>query len=121
MARLMADLTVLELPWVGKNLRASCQRGICQSVSPMFPPADLVPYSGSGDARYVSDNSILQKMVEESGYDWTEASNGCAIHFDEIDRKRIEMEHIYPGTVYSLVDGVTRLAIKKDELWKKAR
>lgn len=117
-ARLMADLTVTALPWVGRNLQAGCRRGICQSVSPMFPPADLVPYAGSPDARLASDNPTLQQEMDGADYDWPRESNGCYLHFDSIDRRRITNEYNNRDTVFSLVDGETPLAYKVSGIWR---
>lgn len=125
-ARCMADLAVLQYPWLGRNLRASCQKGICSSVSPMFPPADLVPHGGSSDSQYAADNTTLQEVGKQSKrYDYPQEANGCYLLFDEIDRRRIAQEHQYLVTdgqvvCISLVDGETVLT-KRDEqgLWRK--
>ena len=118
-ARAMADLTVQELPWVGKTLRAGCSRGICQSVSPMFPPSDLVP-TQYGLAEWAANNPTLQEEMGPGGdYVWPRSSNGAVLRYEEIDRKRIQNEYDHPEISFSLVDGDTVLAIKDHKgIWR---
>ncbi len=124
--RAMTDLVVQAFPFVGRNLRSSCeQRGVCGSVSPMFPPADLtVREVGQGRGRsktmevdYAHDNPVLQENAEFV-YDNLREQNGCFIHFHEADRNRLELEERNPNVVISLVDGMTVLATRVEGLWE---
>jgi hypothetical protein len=122
-ARVMADLAIMAFPWLGRNLRASCSRGVCSSVSPMFPQADLVAVTGSDEARYAEDNQTLA----DSGavqYDNGRSANGCYLLFDEIDRRRIRNEFDWAmegqEVCVSLLDGETMLTRRDDDgLWRK--
>ncbi len=124
-ARQMADITLLAFPWFGRSLRAGCNRGICASVSPMFPPADLIPYGGDASSTYAADNPTLAHALGESDstYDNPQEANGCYILFDEIDRARIRKEHEQTisgrKVCVSLVDGDTVLTYEDDGLWRK--
>lgn len=110
-ARRMADETVRALPWVGKNLRSSCEtKGVCASVSPMFPPSCLTPHSGEPNARLAADNIILQEQMDGAGYDWPYDANGCTLDFEQTDRERLATEYNHPDIVVSLTDGTTVLA-----------
>lgn len=120
-ARKMADLAIVAYPWLGRSLRAGCTRGICASVSDMFPPADLVPYAG--DAKYAADNSTLAETMgqEDHDYTWPQDANGCYLLFDEIDRRRIRNEFSRKQMCFSLVDGETMLTYQDDDgLWRKS-
>lgn len=109
-ARLMHDLTVKALPWVGKSLRSSCEdRGVCGSVSPMFPPACYK------NGQLVSDNPILKKMMADGDYDWPETSNGNYIHFDSIDSHRTSSEP--SDEVWSLVTGEVIAGMNREGEW----
>lgn len=112
-ARRMHDLVVLALPWVGKSLRSSCEiRGVCQSVSPMFPPSCWTK-SGDGDAKLCADHPVLAKEMDGSDYDWDKTANGCYLDFDQIDSRRVKTEPY--DEVWSLVDGLSLLTRKDNE------
>jgi thymidylate synthase ThyX len=86
--RKMTDLVVERYPFVGRNLRSGCEkRGVCGSVSPMFPPACY-----GRDGKLAKDNPTLAAQVEETGYDFEYKENGCSRHFAAWDRERMEVE-----------------------------
>lgn len=108
-ARLMADLTVQALPWVGRSLRSTCeQRGVCGSVSPMFPPSCITNTGREYGVSAAQDNPTLIHEMGEDDYDWPLTSNGCWQHFNFLDRARMSTELKDPVAI-SLVDGVTVL------------
>lgn len=116
-ARLMADLVVSELPWVGLTLRSGCKL-TCHSVSPMFPPADIIR-TKDGVPGYADDSLILKENMPADGYIWDRSANGCAVIYDSIDRRRIRNEWDNPGVVFSLVDGETPLAaLDTNGMWR---
>ena len=126
--RVMTDLVVRAFPFVGRNLRSSCeQRGVCGSVSPMFPPADLTMVEvGQGRGRpkemeidYARDNpTLLDSRPPGTAYDNPREQNGCFIHSYRKDLNRLEMEGKEPNIVVSLVDGETVLAVRVEGLWE---
>ena len=126
--RVMADLVVQAFPFVGRNLRSSCERsGVCGSVSTMFPPADqtMVQVGQGRDnvkrwvVEYAKDNRILKDQLHQMDrYDNAQEANGTYIHFDRIDRLRLEREQEEPDVVLSLVDGTTALAIRTEGIWE---
>ena len=128
--RVMTDLVVEAFPFVGRNLRSSCERsGVCGSVSSMFPPADqhmVQVKTGRGNVKrwiveYVKDNSTLKAQLHQMDrYDNPQEANGAYIHFNNIDKMRLEREHQDSDVVLSLVDGATILAIRREGIWENA-
>lgn len=126
--RTMADLVVRAFPFVGRNLRSSCeQRGVCGSVSSMFPPADLtIKEVGQGRGipktmivEYAKDSPTLHSQVHGMGiYDNPETANGSHINSDKADRNRLELEANNPDIVVSLVDGQEILAVRVEGIWE---
>lgn len=120
--RIMSDLAVLQYPFLGRNLRSSCEkRGVCGSVSPMFPPACITYGMNEEGVRGITtarDNQTLSEMTA-GVYDFPLTANGCWLHFNEIDIKRLETERLSPDVVLSLLDGQTVLAFKDSKgLWR---
>jgi len=119
--RKMVDLVVERYPWVGKNLRSGCEkRGVCGSVSPMFPPSCY--WMVNGQPELVRDNPTLAAEVEaRQGYDFDVVENGCVRHFSANDMDRLEAEFKGVGDmVFSLVGRPVPLT-ERDEskgLWQ---
>ena len=112
-ARLMHDLTVEALPWVGRSLRSSCeQRGICGSVSDMFPPACVGP-----DGERAKDNATLRQMIRHDGYTYPEEVNGTK-YFTRLDESRMKHESADDSIVMSLVNGRILATRGVDGLWR---
>ncbi len=120
--RTMADLVVRAFPFVGRNLRSSCeQRGVCGSVSSMFPPADLTmkEVDQGRIIEYAKDNPTLHSQVHGMGiYDNPDTANGCHIAFGKADRNRLELEVSNPDIVVSLVNGQEILAVRVEGIWE---
>lgn len=122
--RLMCDLAVKQYPWVGRNLRSSCEkRGVCGSVSPMFPPACVTLGQANSDpvTRFAKDNPTLSSHVLSYGYDFPMTANGCYFEYVQKDEIRLKQETMDHDVVISLLDGQTVLA-KKDRagMWRNA-
>jgi thymidylate synthase (FAD) len=120
-ARRMADETVKQLPWVGKALRASCERtGTCQTVDPMFSPSCLFFNEEVNEPEWCQDNAALRDL-SHGQYNWPSDHNGSVMLFKDTDRARVAHEHDLPGQILSLVDGQTLLAHKdRSDLWTVA-
>ncbi len=126
--RVMTDLVVQAFPFVGRNLRSSCeQRGVCASVSPLFPPADLTMVEvGQGRGRpkemeidYARDNpTLMENRPPGTAYDNLREQNGCFIHSYQKDLNRLELEEENSDIIVSLVDGETVLAVRVEGLWE---
>lgn len=89
--RKMVDLVVKKYPWVGKNLRSSCEkRGTCASVSPMFPPMCITQIGG---ATHAADNPTLRDFIEarEGRYDFPK-SMSTLVEYEEMDVYRLNHE-----------------------------
>lgn len=128
--RLMTDLVVVQYPFVGKNLRSSCEkRGTCGSVSPMFPPSCVT--KNKGEVHMAKDNSTLQKEMNDRvmglddpislDYDFQLWQNGTYKHFAQIDSMRLFMEEDNPDGVYSMVNPEAMLIEKNQHgIWSAA-
>ena len=114
--RAMTDLVVQAFPFVGKNLRSGCEkRGVCGSVSPMFPPSDLTWKDHT--TKYAQDNPTLREESQGT-YDFPLEQNGCYIHFRDLDRNRLHVEAADPDVVLSLVNGENVLITNEEEVWE---
>lgn len=115
--RLMVDLVVDQFPFVGKNLRSGCERrGVCGSVSPMFPPS-CATINKEGIIEAAKDNPTLKEQVGEGIYDFSVDDNGSFRHFGSQDAHRLIHEKNHDGVVLSLVDWNRELIHMEDGIW----
>ena len=116
--RLMSDLVVQAFPFVGRNLRSTCEkRGVCGSVSPMFPPACWTVSPEIGIKLAVDNPTLRQSMANDmSTYDFPATANGCHREFATADQIRLEKEQNDPNTVYSLIHS-NGVAWKEEGFW----
>ena len=113
--RLMADEVARHFPFVGRTLRSGCEkRGVCGSVSPMFPPACSTVRDG--EVVLADDNKTL-KDATLGIYDFSSDANGSYVHFNTIDRKRLEFERDNPDWALSLTNNRRTVSIRKDGIW----
>jgi thymidylate synthase (FAD) len=118
--RLMADLVVRQFPFVGKTLRSGCERrGVCGSVSPMFPPSCVTMPRSRDSVIFAEDNNTLKETIEFQGdYDWPRSANGSWLHFGELDQRRLDNENKDDGVAYSLTEGrVLAIRNKSNGAW----
>lgn len=118
-ARLMADQATFSLPWLGKALRAGCERGTCQTVDPMFEPS-CQAWNGT-KVEWAKDSPALLEQMGEAPYNWPRASNGCS-RFYEADRERLAVEARNPELTMSVGSVKPHLWLRKDEqgLWRRS-
>ncbi len=123
-ARLMADLTVRALPWIGKAMRSGCEtRGVCQTVDPMFEPSCMSWSEEKEQADWCSDSPALIEMMAGGDYNWDRWSNGTMV-FHPTDVNRINAEAASKGSLIMSMgyqDTTQQLAAKNaDGLWRNA-
>jgi thymidylate synthase ThyX len=117
--RLMTDLVVRQYPFVGRNLRSGCERrGVCGSVSPMFPPS-CATINKEGMVTTAEDNQTL-KDTAAGIYDFSLDDNGCYRHFRSQDTHRMIHEKNHEDVVMSLVDWEHQLINKENNLWQQS-
>jgi len=117
--RMMADLVAEAFPFVGRNLRSSCEkRGTCGSVSPMFPPSCLT-HNGQMVVTANDNKTLADQMGGSDDYDFEVTQNGTWLHYANEDRRRLELEHQYIDSSYSLLDkGI--ILMKEEGIWTNA-
>lgn len=112
----MHDKIVQAFPWVGRSLRSSCERGVCQSVSPMFPNSCWT--RGEGGATLTKDNHVLQETIEKQGLEYTRIAN-VANRYSQMDQERINYEMEDENVVISLIDPTNVLARLNNGRWTR--
>ena len=120
-AREMHDLAVEAYPFIGRSMRSFCERGVCGSVSPMFPPSDL--YWNGEEIAPSKDNATLNEMMPMQpamDYDWPREANATWLHYRDHDDERITEEAADDRAVYSMAMPLRKLVAKdQDGLWRK--
>lgn len=117
-ARYMHDLTVRALPWVGRSLRARCERtGVCQTLDPMFEATCMYWSNEVNSIQYCADAPALAGAT----FSYDRWKNGNVLHWDDVDRDRLRIEADHPNVVVSMIDGRTILAERRAGEWEATR
>lgn len=120
-SRLIHDEVVKALPWVGRALRASCEKtGVCQTVDPMFSPSCMWYNKERGWVGICQDKQALIDQTGGENYNWDSGMNGAVTLFEDADLFRIGWEGRDPDIVVSMVDGHTILASRgANGMWRR--